>query len=179
MDIRLKKIQAHELELFRREMQRSFTQGVIERFGTPDDAPIPSVNDLDEALDSAACDVFIITADGSAAGGTIIKRLRDKKYSLELLFIFKDFLNKKIGSAAWEAIEKHYSDAEVWETCTPYFDRRNIHFYVNKCQFTIVEFFCEAHSEEHAMTEEFRDINASGFFRFEKVMQQNSRKNLP
>ena len=152
-------------------MQRSFTQGVIDRFGTPDAAPIPSVKDLDEAFNSADCEVFIITADGSAAGGTIIKRLPGKKYSLELLFIFKDFLNKKIGSTAWQAIEKHYPDAEVWETCTPYFDRRNIHFYVNKCQFTIVEFFCEAHREKHDLTDEFRDINTSGFFRFEKVMK--------
>jgi hypothetical protein len=28
----------------------------------------------------------------------------------------------------------------VWETMTPYFEKRNIHFYVNKCGFHIVEF---------------------------------------
>jgi hypothetical protein len=35
-----------------------------------------------------------------------------------------------------------------------------------------VEFFNESHREEHDLTEEFKDINTSGFFRFEKVMQK-------
>ena len=30
-----------------------------------------------------------------------------------------------------------------WELVTPYFEVRNIHFYVNKCGFHIVEFFNE------------------------------------
>ena len=32
---------------------------------------------------------------------------------------------------------------EVWETFTPYFDRRNIHFYINRLGFHAVEFFNE------------------------------------
>ena len=34
-------------------------------------------------------------------------------------------------------------ETEVWETCTPYFEKRNIHFYVNKCGFQIDQFWCE------------------------------------
>lgn len=126
---------------------------------------------MDKAFNDPRFDIFIITADGVPAGGTIIKREENKKYSLDLLFIFKEFLNKKIGTAAWQAIESHYPDAEIWETFTPYFERRNIHFYLNKCGFRIVEFFCEFHRDEHDLTEEFRDINTSGFFRFEKIMK--------
>ena len=126
--------------------------------------------DITEALQNKCSDVFIITVDGVPAGGTIIKCEGNKRYSLELLFIFKNFLNKKIGSAAWQTIEAHYPDAEVWETCTPYFERRNIHFYLNKCQFNIVEFFCEYHQEERDLTDEFKDLKTSGFFRFEKIM---------
>ena len=37
----------------------------------------------------------------------------NKKYSLDLLFIFKAFLNKKIGTAAWLAIEANYPDARI------------------------------------------------------------------
>lgn len=34
-------------------------------------------------------------------------------------------------------------------TCTPYFEKRNIHFYVNKCGFYIVEYQCKyAHTVE-------------------------------
>ena len=92
------------------------------------------------------------------------------RYSLDLLFIFKEFINKKIGSKSWLLIESAYPEAKVWETHTPYFERRNIHFYINRCGFKIVEFFNEVHREEHDLTDEFKDINTSGFFRFEKVM---------
>ena len=34
-----------------------------------------------------------------------------------------------------------------WELVTPYFEVRNIHFYVNKCGFHIVEFFNERHPD--------------------------------
>ena len=170
MNIQLKKIEPHEFDLFYREMKISFRQGVIDRFGDETAAPIPSAEDINDS--SSDSDIFIITADGVPAGGTIIKKEENHKYSLDLLFIFKAFLNKKIGFAAWQTIESHYPDARVWETCTPYFERRNIHFYLNKCNFKIVEFFNEFHREEHDLTDEFKDINTSGFFRFEKVMKQ-------
>ena len=44
------------------------------------------------------------------------------------------------GYAAWCAVEQLNPEVKVWETCTPYFEKRNIHFYVNKCGFHIVEF---------------------------------------
>ncbi|MBE6385749.1 MAG: GNAT family N-acetyltransferase [Lentisphaerae bacterium] len=172
MNVVLRKIEARELELFRREMKNSFQQSAFERFNSQDAAPIPPENEVDEAFADERYDVFIIDADGIPAGGTIIKKEGKGKYSLDLLFVFKEFINKKIGTAVWQIIEKHYPDAEIWETCTPYFDRRNIHFYVNKCGFKITEFYCEYHREEHDLTEEFKDVNSSGFFRFEKVMKQ-------
>ena len=168
--VTLKKIEAHEVELFRKEMKSAFEKGVLDRFGNLKAAPIPPENEIDEALKTQDFDVFIIMADGIPAGGTIIKRENNKKYSLDLLFIFKAFLNKKIGTAAWLAIEANYPDARMWETYTPYFERRNIHFYLHKCGFKIVEFFCEHHREEHDLTDGFKNINDSGFFRFEKIM---------
>jgi catechol 2,3-dioxygenase-like lactoylglutathione lyase family enzyme len=60
----------------------------------------------------------------------------------------------------------------VWETCTPYFEKRNIHFYVNKCGFHIVEFFNGLHPDprdpETGYTENIED--GGEMFRFEKVM---------
>ena len=172
MNVKLRKIQPQEIGLFQQEMKRAFEQGVMDRFGTLDAAPIPPVNEVDEALQSTGFDVFMIIADGVPSGGAIIKQEKHKKYSLDLLFIFKNHLNRKISSAAWQAIENHYPDAELRETYTPYFDRRNIHFYLNKCGFKIVEFFCEAHREDHDLTEEFKDIKSSVFFRFEKLLKK-------
>ena len=45
------------------------------------------------------------------------------------------------GGATAEA----HPDVREWELGTPYFEVRNIHFYVNKCGFHIVEFFNEHH----------------------------------
>ena len=44
-------------------------------------------------------------------------------------------------------MQSRYPDTVAWETCTPYFEKRNIHFYVNKCGFQIAEFFCEYHRD--------------------------------
>ena len=57
--------------------------------------------------------------------------------------------SKGIGYAAWQEVERLYPDTKVWETCTPYFETRNIHFYVNKCGFHIVEFFNSHHPDPH------------------------------
>lgn len=171
MKIQLRKLRSHEAGLFRQEMKKAFEKGVLDRFGDLEAAPIPPENEVDEALQDPETETFFIIADDLPAGGTIIRSKAGGKYSLDLLFIFKNFLNQHIGSAAWQVIEEHYPDAALWETCTPYFDRRNIHFYLHKCGFHIVEFFNEFHREEHDLTEEFKDINTSGFFRFEKVMK--------
>lgn len=172
MKIQLKNLKPEETALFQIKMKEAFEQGLIDRLGSADAGPVPPEDEADHALSDESMDVFIITADGIPAGGTVIKREADGKYSLDLLFIFREFLNKKIGFAAWQAIENHYPDAEIWETCTPYFERRNIHFYLNKCGFQIVEFFSEYHREEHDITDEFKDIRFSGFFRFEKKMKR-------
>lgn len=64
---------------------------------------------------------------------------------------------------------------KIWETCTPYFEKRNIHFYVNRCDFHIVEFFNSHHPDPH--DPESGEKNAyggedgfDGMFRFEKRM---------
>ena len=79
--------------------------------------------------------------------------------------------SKGIGYAAWCEVEKLHSEVKVWETVTPYFEKRNIHFYVNRCGFHIVEFYNSHHpdpndpdAEGHEPDEQFPE----GMFRFEK-----------
>ena len=78
MDIALRKIEPFELELFRREMKKSFEQGILDRFGDISFAPIPPENEVDKAVKDISSDVFIITVDHIPAGGTIIKK--EKKF---------------------------------------------------------------------------------------------------
>ena len=50
-----------------------------------------------------------------------------------------------------------------------YFEKRKIHFYVNLCKFSIVEFFYPSHEEENILN----DMMGNGYlFRFEKVMKK-------
>ena len=70
------------------------------------------------------------------------------------------------------AIEQQYPNTKVWQTHTPYFDKRNLHFYINKCGFKIVEFFNPKHIDPHQSGESTGNIpsDQNNFFRFEKQM---------
>ncbi len=61
------------------------------------------------------------------------------------------------------------------EDSTPYFETRNIHFYVNKCGFHIVEFFNSHHPDPHdpetGEENNYEGEDFGGMFRFEKRMK--------
>lgn len=88
-----------------------------------------------------------------------------------MLFVSPNVHSKGIGYAAWCEIEKMYPQVKLWGTVTPYFEQRNIHFYVNRCGFHIVEFFNKHHpdpNETDSMDEEIDSQFRDGMFRFEK-----------
>lgn len=58
-----------------------------------------------------------------------------------------------------------YPNVTVWNTVTPCFEKRNIHFYVNRCGFHIVAYFNEYFNDPNAPDDE-----ASEMFAFEKVL---------
>ena len=54
---------------------------------------------------------------------------------------------------------------------TPYFEQRNIHFYVNRCGFHIVESFNKFHpdpNDQETDVKNFDEQFPDGMFRFEK-----------
>ena len=77
---------------------------------------------------------------------------------------------KGVGIKIWNELERLYPETRVWETCTPYFDRRNIHFYINKCGFHAVEFINEKHPDKDT-PEEFIGDGGEGMFVFRKEMR--------
>ena len=87
---------------------------------------------------------------------------------MELLFVSPRVHSKGIGYAAWCEIERMYPQVKVWETVTPYFEKRNIHFYVNRCGFHIVEFFNSHHLDPNDPDGD--NLMNDGMFRFEKVI---------
>ena len=88
---------------------------------------------------------------------------------LDLLYVKSGVQGKGIGKSIWYAVEKLYPDTKVWETCTPYFEKRNIHFYVNICGFHITEFFNEKHPMLDTPDDFIGDGN-EGMFVFQKEM---------
>ena len=68
-----------------------------------------------------------------------------------------------------------YPQVRIWETVTPYFEKRNIHFYVNRCGFHIVEFYNSHNPDPNDPDGEERESDnqfPEGMFRFEKVMTE-------
>ena len=79
--------------------------------------------------------------------------------------------SKGVGYGAWLAIEKLHPETKVWRTCTPYFDKRNIHFYINKCGFVIDEFWCEYFEPSEEIPDEAPDEGPDEMFHFVKNME--------
>ena len=59
-----------------------------------------------------------------------------------------------------------YPNTKIWKSCTPYFDKRNIHFYVNKLKFKIVEYYNEKHPDLNMEEDIYEEDD--GMFEFEK-----------
>ena len=138
-------------EQFILDNQYAFKFGAVEEFGMRDDhldgdGEIISRRTIEHCIDHGVA--YRIREDGKIVGGLILKiDEQTQRGELEILFVSPDVHSKGVGSAAWQQVERLYPDTVVWETCTPYFEKRNIHFYVNKLGFHIVEFFCEYHRD--------------------------------
>lgn len=168
IEIKLVPLSPDDREQFITDNQEAFNYGALEEFGLrddhfEDDGQIISRKVIEESIDVG--EAYRIMQDDEKVGGVVIK-VDGEKGDLDLLFVTPKVHSKGIGCAAWCAIEKLHPEVKIWQTHTPYFETRNIHFYVNRCGFHIVEFFNKYHPEpdSHGNDEE-------GFFRFEKVMK--------
>ena len=167
-------LEEEDREQFITDNQEAFNYGALEEFGRRDDhfeedGQIISREVISQSIDNG--EAYRIMADGVKAGGLVIKTEGDRG-DLELLFVSPKIHSKGIGYAAWCEVEKMHPEVRVWETCTPYFETRNIHFYVNRCGFHIVEFFNSHHPDPNdpEITDSIGDEDYDGMFRFEKIM---------
>ena len=169
--VTLEVVNEEELPQFKKDLQESFAIGVIEAFGSIDAGPIPSDEEIEESFKAPGASIYHILSNGSRVGGVVVCIDEETQHnSLDLLFICKGEHSKGLGYKAWKAIEAKYSETKVWETHTPCFEKRNIHFYVNKCGFKIVEYLSEKYHHPHQEDGEGLP-SGEDFFRFEKVMK--------
>lgn len=154
-------VTAEERDRFIARLQASFDSGA-EAYSRPEtddpdgrDEPVISVGEILESMDKPGADSWDVRSGGDSVGGSVVSSAEGgRRRSLDLLFVDVEAQGNGVGGAIWRALENHYPDAEVWETMTPYDDTRNIHFYVNKCGFQIVEFFHPGHPDPHGDTSE-------------------------
>ena len=167
-------------EQFILDNQWSFKHGALYEFGERDDhvntnGEIISRKTIERSIDSPENESYRIVADGKAVGGLILHINREtNENELEILFVSPEEHAKGIGYGAWLAVEALHPETKIWRTCTPYFDKRNIHFYINKCGFQIDEFWCEYFQPKHEMpdSEDFDpDEGPDEMFSFVKVMK--------
>lgn len=174
-DVRLAPLTSDDRELFIRDNQEAFRYGALEEFGLRDnhfeeDGEIISRETIERSIDGG--DAYRIVKDGRSVGGVVV-RVDGTRGVLDLLFVAPNSHSKGIGYAAWRAVERLYPEVTVWETVTPYFEKRNIHFYVNRCGFHIVEFYNSRHPDPND-PDEVKEENgqfSDGMFRFEKKMK--------
>ena len=166
-EVQLIPLETSDREQFIRDNQESFNYGALEEFGQRDDhfeedGEIISHETISRSIDEGTA--FRIMQDNKPVGGVVIKTEYDHG-ELELLFVSPSVHSKGIGYAAWCEIEAMHPEITVWETVTPYFEKRNIHFYVNRCGFHIVEYF-----NEHHCAPDDKDGELFDMFRFEKIL---------
>lgn len=173
-DIELRLLLAADREQFILDNQRAFLYGATVEFGLLDEhyeeeGQIISRQTIERSIDSANARVYRIMEGERRVGGVVLQ-LAGERGDLDLLFVAPEAHSRGIGYRAWRRVEEMHPEIRVWETMTPYFEKRNIHFYVNRCGFHIVEFFNQAHSWPEDCSPEAEAGGGDEMFRFEKIM---------
>lgn len=170
--ITLAPLQPNDVADFKTELQSAFAVAVVETFGPLAEEPIPSEHTLDTALNAPNAVALRILRDGQKVGGAVLTIDSETHHNtLDLFFLRVGEQGRGTGLKAWRAIEEKYPETLVWQTHTPYFEKRNIHFYVNKCGFKIIEFFNRHHPDPHPPEERDLPGDDDEAFQFEKVMR--------
>lgn len=177
--ITLTRLTDDDREQFILDNQRAFRYGAMEEFGKRDDhceedGEIISRKTIEESIDNGVA--YRIRENGRIVGGLVLTIDEKTQHNhLDLLFVEPAKHSNGIGYAAWQEVERLYPETEIWETCTPSFETRNIHFYVNKCGFHIVEFFNSQHPDPHdpepGEDNDYSEVDPGGMFLFEKKMK--------
>ena len=141
-DIILKDVKEEDIFMFKNKLKESFIFGAKNYFGEDITDKIPEEKDIDESLNMEQVYSYHLLLNNEKIGGAIIEINNETNHNeLHFFFIYPEYQNKKMGYLSWKSIENKYPQTELWTCYTPYFEKRNINFYVNKCGFHIVAFY--------------------------------------
>lgn len=167
MDFKLLPLTDIDISQFKKDMQEAFQKGAAQEFANIDEIILPE-KDIDESLSQKTATAYKALVNGEMLGGVIVVIDSKTQHNhLDFLYVKYGTQNKGIGQRIWNEIEKLYPETKAWETCTPYFEKRNIHFYINRLGFHAVEFF-NPHHKDSTIPDNM--IGGDYFFRFVKSM---------
>ena len=148
-NITFKRLQKSEYSSFSNEAITIFSIAVAETFGETMD----NDNDIESSLNNPDSEVFAVYEGDEKVGGIAVKvDAENQCHWLDLFYIYPNKHGKGLGVRIIQSLEDLYPEAKVWRLITPYFEKRNIHFYVNKCGFKIVEFFNKYHRDPYRVS---------------------------
>ena len=172
MDIRLELLKSKDEEQFIKDNQAAFNFGAEQYFNEQEleeqheeYGQIISKETIIQSIHREGSIAYRIM-DGDKKVGGIIINLKDDFGDLEIFFVIPSCESKGVGQAAWKEVERLHPEIKIWETVTPYFEQRNIHFYINKLGFHIVEFYTKFLKDKD-MPE-----GMDGMFRFQKIINK-------
>ena len=162
-------VEESDLGQYKSDMQEAFQRAFEENFGKSEKIVLPE-RDIDRSLGVPGAIAYKAVVGGAMIGGAVVVIDESTQHNhLDFLYVKCGTQAKGVGKMMWDEIEKLHPATKVWETCAPYFEKRNIHFYVNKCGFHIVEFWNEKHPDP-SMPEDFVGDGSGGMFLFQKQM---------
>ncbi len=162
-------LREEDLAQFKRDMQQAFQIGAEAFFeeGEEEFQILPE-EDINRSLQAKGSHAYAAMEDGCLVGGAIVVIDEETQHNhLDFLYVKHGIQSKGVGQFIWQEIEKMHPETRVWETVTPCFEKRNIHFYVNRCGFHIVEYMNRFQRDADHRDEEGPDDE---MFRFQKVM---------
>ncbi len=159
-------VDKESLAEYKRDMQEAFQNGAEKEYGKLDTQILPEA-DIDKSLNTEGALALKAVVDGNTVGGAIIVIDNDKGH-LHFLYVKDGRQSRGLGQQIWFEIEKRYPKVRLWETCTPYFEKRNLHFYINCLKFSAVEFFNPQHPDPQSPAHSSQNEEEDYFFRFEK-----------
>ena len=156
-----------DIALFKKDIQEAFQKGFEDVYGETEGTVLPE-KDIDRSLTAMGSIAYKAVVNGEMIGGAVVVIDEITQHNhLDLLYVKYGTQTNGYGYSFWRAIEELHPDTKIWETCTPYFEKRNIHFYVNKCGFHIVEFL-NKHNPDPNVPEGFIGDGGEGMFVFQK-----------
>ncbi|MCR4698861.1 MAG: GNAT family N-acetyltransferase [Bacilli bacterium] len=170
MTVRLEVLEEKDEKEFIKDNQYAFKYGAEQYFdekemeGQYEEGEIISEETIYNSIHQEGSIAYQIILDDKSVGGIIIN-LKGEKGDLETFFVNPDVHSQGIGQQAWKEIERLHPQVKIWETVTPCFEKRNIHFYVNKLGFHIVAYY-NKYCKEPGLSEELMDM-----YLFEKRIQ--------